>query len=873
MQGNLMSDVDLKSFVDEYPQPLDPIELVSANQDSLQQSGEGGVDDTWYHDNVDGNLDDEWQQLADKIIKRELLKGEVEKHLPNRHDQETHGNEVGTSRDVKNNVTDLTSGPHYLRHKTGEHQVGVTLKNGEKRTRTVFDFKFVDDTGKEVTDAETLSRLRKAVPPNVSNVVISRNPDSHIIATWRDSKGRFHAMYSKAHAKEHTGEKFARLKAFNKVLPKIRRQVNEDLNSTDDKVRETAEILYMIDKTGFRIGGEGETLAAVQAYGASTLLSKHVRVDGNKVTFDFIGKKGVRIQKSLRDDKLAEIINKHKSSQWSQKLFSNSDSLKVRAYLKRISGNDDFVIKDFRTWHGTNEALRWIKRRKGPAASEKQFKKWQYEVGDKVAKHLGNTRGVALNSYIAPQVWDTWRKSEWGPWLSKDLKEEKHLPGKHDQKTHGRVFYHGTRSEAAGKIVEEGIQAGKGGTSDIWGQGKVYVSTNLQQARFVGIINSLMHSSRSEAVVFEIVGDPKELKLSKDPIAKDSYIAKKGSIDKSRIQKTNRYNINQDLWKKFHDAPDDAAWFGAFDTATARRQSVGEWKPTGITWKNNWMTVQAFVSNWRMTTKQSEIEEGSIEKSSSHLYVSVTVETADEILNRKRISFIRSREEKHLPGKHDQQAHGRNGKTILPKYIIDDAIARLPKHLQDVKVIQGGKRIAAFERDSFYDYTSKTIYFDPVSFSQDITSTSSDLNGDRIALDSSAGAKVVNNVGMHLLGQTIRHELGHHVWYSLSDNQQQEAERILGKKSKIMTPTIFRYADYYDTRATEIGHRPPGYNSRIRHEQFAEAIRWKLEKNPRWNTDVPISLRRLIDDVWTQKISKSFAASNLRTAIREVSYA
>lgn len=363
----------------------------------------------------------------------------VSKHLPGKHAQRTHGrDQSGSGGGIGaggSNVTDLTQSPHYLRHRVGERQIEVMLKNGDKRTRTVIDFKFIDDTGNEVADAVTLVQLRKLAPPDVSNVVISRVSNSEITATWRDSKGRFHASYSKAHSKGAAVEKFSRLKAFTKALPKIRRQINEDLSSTDAATKETAEILYMIDKTGFRIGGTGETQAAVQAYGASTLLSKHVNANGDKVTFDFIGKKGVRIQKSLRDAKLAEIIASHKTSQWSQPLFENSNAGKVRTYLKRVAG--DFVVKDFRTWNGTNVALRWIKKRKGPASSEAQFRKWQNEVGDRVSKHLGNSRSMALNAYIAPQVWSVWRKPEWGAWLPKDLREDKHLPGKHSQQTHG----------------------------------------------------------------------------------------------------------------------------------------------------------------------------------------------------------------------------------------------------------------------------------------------------------------------------------------------------------------------------------------------------------------------------------------------------
>ena len=151
-----------------------------------------------------------------------------------------------------------------------------------------------------------------------------------------------------------------------------------------------------------------------------TLLGKHVKVDGKKVTFDFIGKKGVRIHKTVTDQLLADIISSHKTNQWSTPLFKTNRS-SIASLLRDIAG--EFKVKDFRTWHGTNQALRWISKKQGPASTEKVFRNWQNWVGDKVAKFLGNTRGVSLTAYINPNVWEQWRKQEWGPWVPKALKE------------------------------------------------------------------------------------------------------------------------------------------------------------------------------------------------------------------------------------------------------------------------------------------------------------------------------------------------------------------------------------------------------------------------------------------------------------------
>ena len=43
--------------------------------------------------------------------------------------------------------------------------------------------------------------------------------------------------------------------------------------------------------------------------------------------------------------------------------------------------------------------------------SEKEFKRYRKEVGQTVAGELGNSTAVALNSYIAPEVFCPWNSA------------------------------------------------------------------------------------------------------------------------------------------------------------------------------------------------------------------------------------------------------------------------------------------------------------------------------------------------------------------------------------------------------------------------------------------------------------------------------
>jgi DNA topoisomerase-1 len=194
--------------------------------------------------------------------------------------------------------------------------------------------------------------------------------------------------------------KFSRLEAFGRAYPRLFRRLRQDMAS-----REEALVLYLICKTGFRIGSNDETLADKKAFGASTLRCSHVQVDGNKLAFDFPGKKGVEIKKVLRDALLASAIG-GRCGPDDVGIFRTSDE-SVRAYLNSLPQGKGFLVKDFRTYLATRLALRKIKSMPAPR-SQAEFRRFRRQVGEAVAEGLGNTARIALGSYIPPEVFSAW---------------------------------------------------------------------------------------------------------------------------------------------------------------------------------------------------------------------------------------------------------------------------------------------------------------------------------------------------------------------------------------------------------------------------------------------------------------------------------
>jgi len=278
----------------------------------------------------------------------------------------------------------------------GEGTGGYTNKDGQWY-----------QNGKPVS-AEIQQRMKDlAVPPGWSRVSLNPDTEAVLLATGKDSKGRTVYIRSAETDAESAAEKFARLQEFNGVQATIRETALRDMQDTSlgAKERDAAAALALISVTGFRPGSMKDTGAKVQAYGASTLLSSQVKISGSRLSFTFTGKKGVSITHETEHAALAKYISGRIKENGEGRVFPLKDAA-VRDYFHRVGG-EGFKVKDYRTWHGTTQALKAIANMPTPTTPQ-EYKHARAAVGDTVSAFLGNTRGVALESYIHPAVFSKW---------------------------------------------------------------------------------------------------------------------------------------------------------------------------------------------------------------------------------------------------------------------------------------------------------------------------------------------------------------------------------------------------------------------------------------------------------------------------------
>jgi DNA topoisomerase IB len=250
------------------------------------------------------------------------------------------------------------------------------------------------------------------VPPGYTDVVLNDDPEAPNQARAKDSKGRDKLFYLPGWHAKQAAKKWARLRDFHQKIPEFRQRVLKDLQTLTGKDLLAAQVLYALDQTGWRVGGGEDDRAEKAAYGMTTLLSSHVTVDGDKVSFRVPSKSGQMLTKTIDDVTLAKIVTERKQvTRRNQPVFDVS-ATKVNDYLKSIVG-PRFSVKDLRTWHGTSMAIIAMGKWKNPPPV-KEFNKRSRQVLDQVSKWLGNTRAVAKSAYVDPALWEWWKPMSLG---------------------------------------------------------------------------------------------------------------------------------------------------------------------------------------------------------------------------------------------------------------------------------------------------------------------------------------------------------------------------------------------------------------------------------------------------------------------------
>ncbi|WP_410216821.1 DNA topoisomerase IB [Paracoccus sp. (in: a-proteobacteria)] len=290
---------------------------------------------------------------------------------------------------------------------------GITRKRAGK------GFAYHGPDGQTIRDKDERKRIASlAIPPAYTDVWICPDPRGHIQATGRDDKGRKQYRYHPEFREIRDSAKYERMLDFAKVLPKVRRQVSQDMGRRGMPAEKVlATVVYLLENTMIRVGN-ADYVKQNKSHGLTTLRTRHVKLEGNEVRFRFRGKSGKEWNLGLRDRRIARII---KASQDipGQHLFQYLDdegqrhpvtSTEVNAYLRQISGSH-ITAKDFRTWTGTVLAALALAEFEA-ADSDAAAKRNVRQAIETVSARLGNTPTICRKCYVHPQIIDAYLAKE-----------------------------------------------------------------------------------------------------------------------------------------------------------------------------------------------------------------------------------------------------------------------------------------------------------------------------------------------------------------------------------------------------------------------------------------------------------------------------
>jgi DNA topoisomerase-1 len=276
---------------------------------------------------------------------------------------------------------------------------------------------YFDPQGNRIANRDEIDRLNAiGLPPAYENAWFCADRNGHLQATGIDARGRKQYRYHPLFREKQEAQKFEGLLEFGKALPRLRRQVEQDLKRSNlSREAVIAAVIRLLDRQHIRVGNE-EYAKENKSYGATTLRSRHLKRTGHDLLMRFTGKGGTVHELKITDTNLKRIVRRCDELP-GQMLFQyvNGDgepkpvtSEDVNDYIKRATGGD-FTAKHFRTWGASVIALNQLLKKADNARITVK------SVVEPVAEALGNTPAISRKSYVHPELLDSVKENPRDP--------------------------------------------------------------------------------------------------------------------------------------------------------------------------------------------------------------------------------------------------------------------------------------------------------------------------------------------------------------------------------------------------------------------------------------------------------------------------
>ena len=288
------------------------------------------------------------------------------------------------------------------------------IRHIKHKYKDKYTHEYVDQNGTIVQKAIVTQLLQGLyIPPAYEDVKINLDRNAKILAIGYDTKDRPQYIYNKRFTKSQSKLKYKKLIEFGESYKRILQKINKDIKLTSDtKDKQIALAMKMVIDCNFRIGNDKYTKDN-NSFGVTTLEQRHIKQNGNHITVDFIGKKGVQNKCKIKNKHLTKNLKRmkrelHKHERIFAYVSGNNiyklKSSDVNDYLKQFG---DFSTKNFRTWNANLELIHELLRENTDSTSTKR-EKYMKECIKSVAEKLHHTSSVCRKNYIDPYLIDVY---------------------------------------------------------------------------------------------------------------------------------------------------------------------------------------------------------------------------------------------------------------------------------------------------------------------------------------------------------------------------------------------------------------------------------------------------------------------------------
>ena len=305
--------------------------------------------------------------LAEKAKKESLSKEEKKKQAEERKIKRLEFKEKYGYADVdgqKLEIANWTAEPSCLFAGRGDHPQRGKWKEGPSEQDIVLNLP-KDKKGLLLVERPT---------GNWKDIVWE--PNKMYVAKWEDKlteKIKYVWFSDTAFLKQNREkEKFQKADALGKQIKQIEAHILKNIESKDIERRKVATVSWLILVPNMRVGDEKDPDEA-DTVGAITLRSEHIKIKGDTLLFDFLGKDSVRwIKEYKAPPTVIKNIQEFMKDTSKEYLFQGIDSKKVSRFLSEKMPK--LTAKVFRTWRCT-KTVREELEKSGVSKNDPDYKK------------------------------------------------------------------------------------------------------------------------------------------------------------------------------------------------------------------------------------------------------------------------------------------------------------------------------------------------------------------------------------------------------------------------------------------------------------------------------------------------------------------